>query len=269
MDIRGKTLESNGNEDQVSSARCAIAVMAKASKAGRTKTRLAPPLTREEAARLNTAFLSDIAANLLEAGRHASIAGYFATAPLGEESFFDYLPDAIGRFDASRPGFGQCLDHAIETMFGRGHASACVLNADSPTLPTALLVETARHLDSQADRVVLGPSEDGGYYLLGMTRHHRRLFEDIEWSTERVADQTLARAAEIGVDVHLLPRWYDVDEAETLRCLWGELFADRGYDGSRTPANCAAATRVLLRDLDLTADLGRRLGLAPADAAIG
>jgi len=242
-------------------AKCAIAVMAKVSAPGRTKTRLAPPLTSDEAARLNTAFLSDIAANLLDATQSASIAGYFATTPLGEDAFFDFLPRQIGRFDASRANFGNCLDHAIETMLGRGHQSACVLNADSPTLPTKILIETAHYLAKDGDRIVLGPSEDGGYYLLGMTRHHRRLFEDIDWSTERVAAQTLDRAAEIGVDVHVLPSWYDVDEASTLVTLWRELFEDRGYTGIELGAGRAAATRALLLDLDRNADLSRRLGL--------
>ena len=77
-----------------------------------------------------------------------------------------------------------------------------VLNADSPTLPTALLIETAAVLARPGDRAVLGPSSDGGYYLLGLKTAHRRMFEDIAWSTERVAEQTLERAREIGLDVH-------------------------------------------------------------------
>ena len=260
------TSPARAERDQV--AHCAIAVMAKASKAGRTKTRLAPPLSLEEAARLNTAFLSDIAGNLIAAAAAASIAGYFATAPSGEDAFFDDLP-AIGRFDASLPGFGACLHHAIAVMFERGHRSACVLNADSPTLPGSILIEAARHLEGGGDRVVLGPSEDGGYYLLGMTRPHPRLFEDIAWSTERVAEQTLDRAAEIGVRVHLLPRWYDVDEAETLHRLWDELFAAPGAGGLDGPPQQAPASRALLRDLDRTAGLGARLGFAPLERATG
>ena len=63
---------------------------------------------------------------------------------------------------------------------------------------------------------MLGPSTDGGYYLLGLKARHRRMFEEITWSTDRVAEQTLARAAEIGLDVHLLPAWYDVDDVESL-----------------------------------------------------
>src|SRR5271154_447541 len=86
---------------------CGIAIMAKASAPGRTKTRLVPPLTFDEAAALNTVFLQDIAANLLEAARHAGIAGYAAVAPTGSEDFFSrILPPAIGLIDACLPNFG-------------------------------------------------------------------------------------------------------------------------------------------------------------------
>ena len=93
---------------------CAIAIMAKASAPGRTKTRLVPPLTFEQAAALNTAFLQDMAGNLLSAGSHAAIAGYVAFAPAGTEAFFhDTLPPDIGLIDACLPSLGDCLVHTI------------------------------------------------------------------------------------------------------------------------------------------------------------
>ena len=153
---------------------CGIAIMAKASAPGRTKTRLAPPLTFEQAAALNTAFLQDIAGNLLSAGSHAAIAGYVAFAPAGTEAFFhDTLPPDIGLIDACLPSLGDCLLRTIQEIFARGHAAAVVLNSDSPTLPTALLVETAEILARPGERAVLGPSTDGGYYLLGLKTVHR------------------------------------------------------------------------------------------------
>ena len=133
------------------------------------------------------------------------------------------MPPAIGLIEAWLPNFGDCLLRTIEEIFARGHRSAVVLNSDSPTLPTAFLVETAEALARPGDRAVLGPSSDGGYYLLGLKTAHRRLFEDIAWSTERVAEQTLERAAEIGLDVYRLPVWYDVDDVESLRRLQSEL----------------------------------------------
>ena len=214
--------------EQRSLASCGIAFMAKASAPGRAKTRLVPPLTFDEAADLNTAFLQDVAENLLLASHRTSepvaIAAYAAYGPPGSESFFRAtLPESIGLLGAWLPNFGDCLFHTIRELLQRGHDSAVVLNADSPTLPTAFLVETAEALARPGDRAVLGPSTDGGYYLLGLKAAHRRMFEDIDWSTERVAEQTLQRAREIDLEIQLLPAWYDVDDLEDLRRLYGEV----------------------------------------------
>ena len=215
------------NRTSAIAASCGIAFMAKASTPGRAKTRLVPPLTFAEAAALNTVFLQDVADNVLLAARHTSpagIAGYAAYGPPDSEDFFRHtLPGAIGLIEAWLPNFGDCLFHTIREIFARGHSAAVVLNSDSPTLPTALLVETAELLARPGDRVVLGPSSDGGYYLLGLKIAHRRLFEDIAWSTERVAAQTRERAREIDLEVHSLPVWYDVDDMDGLRRLYAEL----------------------------------------------
>ena len=186
--------------------------MAKASIVGRTKTRLVPPLTFEEAARCDTAFSRDVAANILAASAEASIAGYMAFGPPHSKPFFqDNLPRTIGLIEAWYPNFGDCLACAIAQLLQRGHPCAVVLNSDSPTLPTSVLVEAAQVLARPGDRAVLGPANDGGYYLLGLKAMHRPLFEGIAWSTEYVARQTLERAAELGLPVHVLPEWYDVD----------------------------------------------------------
>jgi rSAM/selenodomain-associated transferase 1 len=226
----GRPVSGNAADTVTSrlAAFCGVAFMAKASVPGRAKTRLVPPLTFDEAAALNTAFLQDVADNVLLAGSqavaHAAIAGYAAYGPPGAEDFFHRtLPPAIGLIEAWLPNFGACLLRTIEEIFARGHRSAVVLNSDSPTLPTALLTETAEALARPGDRAVLGPSNDGGYYLLGLKAAHRRLFEDIAWSTERVAEQTLERAREIGLEVYRLPVWYDVDDVDSLRRLQSEL----------------------------------------------
>jgi uncharacterized protein len=245
---------------------CAIAIMAKASAPGRTKTRLVPPLTFEQAAALNTAFLQDMADNLLSAGNYTTIAGYVAFAPAGTEAFFrDILPSDIGLIDAWLPSLGDCLVHTIKEIFSRGHAAAVVLNSDSPTLPTALLVETADMLTRPGERAVLGPSTDGGYYLLGLKTAHRRLFEDIAWGTERVAAQTLERARELKLDLHMLPPWYDVDDVDGLRRLHSELGSARAAQAKLDPHTpyYPAATATLLRSLAACASIGERLECVP------
>ena len=202
---------------------CAFAVMAKASLPGRTKTRLVPPLTFRQSAELNTVFLADVADNLTLAARQAEIAAFMAFGPPGSALFFqDRFAAEIGLLETWFENFGDCLFYAAASLLDLGYGSACVLNADSPTLPTEWLVMTANALAAPGDRIVLGPSTDGGYYLLGLKKPHRRLFDDIAWSTEQVAAQTLERAAELGLETVMLPPWYDVDEAPALRTLIGE-----------------------------------------------
>jgi uncharacterized protein len=245
-------------------ASCGIAVMAKASTAGRTKTRLVPPLNYQEAAAFNTAFLKDVAENLLAAGRQAPIAGYMAFGPPGSEEFFrNSVPADIGLVEAWLPSFGDCLLRAVQAVLECGHRGAVVLNSDSPTLPTSLLVEAANFLAEPGDRAVLGPASDGGYYLLGLTQAHPRIFDDVEWSTSRVAGQTLERAREIGLDVHVLPPWYDVDDIDTLRILHAELNAGRTFDAALKPHR-AAHTAELMQSLLRRTDLAERLGVSPA-----
>jgi rSAM/selenodomain-associated transferase 1 len=249
------------HRERASIPSCGIAVMAKASVPGSTKTRLAPPLTLEEAARCNTAFLRDVADNILAASTQASIAGYMAFGPPESKPFFqEILPREIGLIEAWYPNLGDCLFSAIVQLLEFGHGSAVVLNADSPTLPTSILMETAEVLERPGDRVVLGPADDGGYYLLGVTRAHHRLFQDIAWSTEHVARQTLDRAAELELPVNILPKWYDVDDIRALKMLQAELFEDQSFALDLRP-NQPRHTRVLMQALMENSDLRDRLGI--------
>jgi hypothetical protein len=210
-------------------------------------------LSAEQAADLSAAFLRDVTGNLREAGNLAAdarIVPYVAYAPEGSAGLFDGMlapGTSLLLADGNIPcppailGFGKCLLHAIRTMLAAGHASACVLNADSPTLPTGFLRQAAEALALPGDRVVLGPAEDGGYYLLGVKRAHEGLFADIAWSTGAVLAQTLDRADALGLPVVMLPVWYDVDEPASLDRLHRELSQGGGAD-----AYAAPATRLLL-----------------------
>jgi rSAM/selenodomain-associated transferase 1 len=229
---------------------CAIGVMAKAPQAGRSKTRLCPPLTPEQAAAMSAAFLRDTTENMAAAARQAPMAPYAAYAPLGTESLLrGCLAEgtALLLADGSPPapegvaGFGRCLLHAIEGMLAAGHAAACVLSSDSPTIPTAFLVQAATLLLAPGDRAVLGPADDGGYYLLGLKAPHAAMFRDIAWSTGDVAETTRARAREIGLDLIELEPWYDVDDAASL----GVLLRERaGYGAPATRAAIASLGRL-------------------------
>ena len=231
---------------------CAIAVMAKASIAGRAKTRLMPTLTPEQAADLNTSFLRDVADNLIAASALANITAHMAYAPAGSAPFFKgILPESIGLIETVAPTFGECLLHAARTLLEAGSTSVCLLNSDSPTLPVGYLVAAATALAVPGDRVVLGPSTDGGYYLIGIKQAHAGLFEGIDWSTERVFRQTVARAGELGLAVHELPTWYDVDDAASLGTLIGELFGGRPFRSCGSRPTPAVWTRRQLAGSDL------------------
>lgn len=208
--------------------RCALGVMIKAPRAGASKTRLVPPLTHEEAARLSVAFLSDTAANMAEACAENSAGMIHPVAvytPTGAEGAFEgLLPAGFALLAQRGDTFGERLFHAAADLFRLGYDACCLIDSDSPTLPRALLTSAVEELRRPGDRLVLGPADDGGYYLIGMKRAHRRLFEEIPWSTADVSAQTVERAREISLDVALLPAWYDVDDAPGLRRLCDELF---------------------------------------------
>jgi uncharacterized protein len=252
--------------------RCAMAVMAKVPRAGAVKTRLVPPLTAVEAVALSGTFLGDITANIAQAGVMAPIAGYVAYAPAGAEAgFAGLLAPGTGLVladgmltdgaEAAVSGIGRSLLHATRALLATGADCVCLVNGDSPTLPTAFLVEAAVALLRPGARMVLGPAEDGGYYLIGLQAPLSRLFADITWSTSVVAEQTVARARELGLEVVMLPPWYDVDDTDTLARLRRELAG--GASATEVVPFGAPATSALLARLDLA----ERPGLAaPARA---
>ena len=244
-------------------------MMAKASEPGRVKTRMVPPLTPAEASDFNTAFLKDIAANLQTAARIAPICPWMAYAPAGTARFFEtHLPAGIGLLETTAPDLGGCLFRAASELLDLRYRSVCLVNSDSPTLPVSYLVTAATLLATEGDRMVIGPSTDGGYYLIGLKARHRRLFEDITWSTEHVLAQTLARAGEIGLPVVELPSWYDVDDAPTVRTLVDEVIDGRAFRTVGSETTPAHASRTLLRRLLNESDFPSRIGLAGTSARV-
>lgn len=211
--------------------------MAKAPRPGKVKTRLSPPLTPEQAAALNICFIKDTAENIHQVTQATPSAGVVAYTPVGDEAAFDgLLPPGFQLLPQRGDGFGERLLYVCEDLFSLGFSAVCLIDSDSPTMPQQALLQAVEGLAREGDRMVLGASDDGGYYLIGIKRLHRRLFEQIDWSTERVFAQTLERAREISLETELLPTWYDVDDAATLERLWLELSAtvSAGYDAKHT-----------------------------------
>lgn len=212
---------------------CALAVMTKAPQAGRVKTRLVPPLTPEEAAELNRCFLRDTVSAISNACSEAGTAarGIAVYTPVGAEAAYsDILPVDFSLLPQRGEKFGERLYFAVEDLFKCGFESVCLIDSDSPTVPAENFAEAVELLSTREDCVVLGPSDDGGYYLIGVKKPHRHLFERIDWSTERVLNQTIQRATEIGLEAKLLPVAYDIDDGASLSRLCEELLGDQADD---------------------------------------
>lgn len=224
---------------------CALAIMTKAPRAGHVKTRLVPPLTHDEAAQLSGCFLRDTADEIARAFG-ATARGIGVYTPVGAETtYIDILPEHFELLAQHGDGFGERLTNAVEDLFRIGFASVCLIDSDSPTVSAAIYSKAVELMGMNGDRVVLGPSDDGGYYLIGLKQDHRRLFEKIDWSTERVLEDTKRRASELGLEIKLLPTCYDVDDVTALRRLCEELLANN--PGSTT--NAAPKTREFLARL--------------------
>jgi rSAM/selenodomain-associated transferase 1 len=234
--------------------------MVKAPRSGEVKTRLVPPLCAEEASQLSACFVKDILANFLTVSDSAPVDCYAAYSPAGSEALFrDFLPPQIRMLPPRSVGLAESLPDAIEDLIAAGYDGACLVNADSPTLPTSLLIEAVTSLRARGDRVVLGPATDGGYYLIGLKHPHRQLFRDIAWSTERVFRQTAERAASIRLELVTLAPWYDVDDAASLSWLCRELLDGRRPPQCTRDGYVASQTREYLRAL--TAAGGERLAM--------
>lgn len=202
----------------------AIGIMCKAPRPGRSKTRLAAMIGADAAAALSACFLRDVAAAIEATPESIGRQGYGVYAPRGSEAELRHvLPSSFGLLLQADCEFGNVLHGAVRDLLALAHDCVVLVNSDSPTLPASFLVRAVSELRKQGDRMVLGPAFDGGYYLIGLKRVHRHLFAGIPWGTNAVADFTLRRAAEIRLETVLLPKWYDIDDAETLSLLQDEL----------------------------------------------
>jgi rSAM/selenodomain-associated transferase 1 len=203
-----------------------VGIFCKTPAAGLSKTRLSPPLRPEECGQLSACFIRDLAATIHGLSLQSEVTPYAVYTPAGTEDRLRALLPAGFRLLLQCDGeFGTRLWRATRDLLDAGHAGAILVNADSPTLPASILRAAVMAL--QDNVVVLGPAIDGGYTLIGVSRPHARLFEDIPWSTPEVYRLTVERAGEIGIPVVTLPLWYDVDDRATLRLLEAELAGER------------------------------------------
>lgn len=218
-----------------------VLLYTKPARAGRVKTRLIGELSPEQAADLHAAFLGD----LLEALGGGRFELRIAWALEDGEEMPEVRPAGGGDSDFRQQGadLGARLYHGLGSASSRFERVAAV-GSDHPELRRSTVEAGFRRLAEGAD-VVLGPTLDGGYYLIGLRRSavRREIFDGIPWSTDTVLDETLARCREQGLAVELLAGGHDVDVAEDLRLLAARLRATREAPDAGSPR-----TRALLAE---------------------
>ena len=198
-----------------------IGVIARAPSAG--KTRLAPHLSPQRLEALRGALLADTLDVVASACSEADEAVIFFTPPGSESEIATLAPHPFARALQVDGDLGERMGAAIRDLLDARRCDAAVLvGSDIPFLSVDTLIEAREELRARGG-VVMGPADDGGYYLIGMAQVHAPLFEGIEWGTSRVLDDTMQAAARCGVDARLIRGAYDVDTIEDLRRLERDL----------------------------------------------
>ncbi len=214
-------------------SRRALIVLAKAPAAGGTKTRLCPHLTPEEASAFAAASLRDTLAvarsidGCMLRLAHPPGAAEPLAALLGND-----LPPA---FAVPSGDVGMAMCSAIACALDHRATQVVLIGSDLPSLPPAHIAHAFARLDDGAD-VVLGPAEDGGYYLIATTAPHPALFADIAWSTDAVYAQTIAKIEASGLSLATIPPWYDIDGVADLRRCMDDLAAHPDHPATATRA---------------------------------
>jgi rSAM/selenodomain-associated transferase 1 len=217
-----------------------LAIFAKAPLVGQVKTRLCPPLSPEKATELYRCFLLDSVARACSLP-DVDVCLAFTPAD-GEPLFRELLPFPLRYLPQRGASLGEREANVFTDLLQAGYERVVIVGGDIPTLPLAHLDNAFTLLADPQNDVVIGPSADGGYYLLGARRLHPMLFENITWSTVTVFAETLAQAQLAGLQVAQVPVWYDVDEKDDLQKLIAEL-TPRG-NMARAPRTRAVLERL-------------------------
>jgi rSAM/selenodomain-associated transferase 1 len=194
----------------------AVAIMAKAPRPGEVKTRLCPPLVAAEAAALYRCFLLDKIAAVRALGNTRPVIAYWPEEAGAE---FTALAPDFALVPQRGADLGARLHATLGGLLVEGHPAAIAVDSDTPNLPRDFLQQAVDSLTRREADVVLGPTEDGGYYLIGVRQAHAALFENVPWSTAAVLEVTLGKAAGAGLRTLRLPTWFDIDTPDDLRRL--------------------------------------------------
>lgn len=192
--------------------KCTIIIMAKVPLAGTVKTRLMPILSAKKCAEIAECFLQDTInkANSLE---YQTIIAY---SPPENRNYFDKFQN-LNLMVQTGKNLGEKMFNAFQFVKNSGVDSIVMIGTDSPTFPNTFLHQGFEILE-QKD-AVLGKTEDGGYYLIGLKKIDKRIFENVEWSSENTFEQTKKNLEKLGFSCGETPIWYDVDEPNDLEKL--------------------------------------------------
>jgi uncharacterized protein len=198
----------------------ALGILAEAPTPGSVKTQLSPPLTLEAAAAVAEAFLLDTLATVEHfPARHRVILA--APERDGVDELQRVAPRSFRVIPQRGDGAAERFFHGLEDLLALNAEAALVIDTNTPFLPMGAIIDAFLWLTAPgaptAGRIAIGPSEDGDYYALGVTRVHHRLFEGITWPGDGILEQTLARASELGLEVQTMPVRYDVDTLTDLQ----------------------------------------------------
>jgi rSAM/selenodomain-associated transferase 1 len=191
-----------------------LVVVAKAPLPGKVKTRFLTQLTPAEAAGLYRCFIRD-RVNEFRLLQGVELA--IAFTPDESETYFTrFLNEGFRLFPQHGVDLGERLSNIFLQKLGEGYQTVVIIDSDTPDLPNSLVAQAFHWLASKSVDAVFGPCEDGGYYLVGMRQAQRELFTDIPWSTANVLRRSLQKAASLGLNIRLLPRWNDLDTVDDL-----------------------------------------------------
>ncbi len=195
----------------------ALIIFAKYPQAGKVKTRLAATIGEQQACALYREFVRWFLQRMLRTDLFDEIA--FAVSPQEQLAGFEKLFPGADAYVAQNPArdLGGRMDEVMRLWRARGFQRVLITGTDSPNLPIAYLQQAVEAL-SRHD-VVFGPADDGGYYLVGQSKPVAGMFDDINWSTETVLQESVEKLLQSGTSYHLLPAYYDIDDIEGLRRL--------------------------------------------------
>jgi rSAM/selenodomain-associated transferase 1 len=218
----------------------AVAVMAKVPGLEPVKSRLHHALPPAMATLLYRCFLLDRLDDVLTLAGVCPVLAF--SPPWGRIQASALAPAGYRLMPQRGADLGARMSSLLGDLLVDGHPGGLIMGADSPTLPIGYVAEAARALAEDRADLVIGPAEDGGYYLIGLRRAQPALFADVPWSTNRVTELTTDRARRLGLRLHVLPEWFDVDTESDLLRLRDDLRAagDAGPVPRRT-ARCLQA----------------------------